>query len=62
MIFYSRNFEDVLLWRALGNIKNGKYIDIGAHNPIIDSASRVFYEQGWRGIHIEPLPYYAEML
>lgn len=62
MLFYSQNFEDVLLWRAFGNVQQGKYIDIGAHDPIIDSVSRVFYEQGWRGIHIEPIPAYAEML
>lgn len=62
MIFYSQNFEDVLLWRAFGSIPHGKYIDIGAHHPNLDSVSKVFYEQGWRGIHIEPLPSYAEML
>jgi FkbM family methyltransferase len=44
----------------LDNIQKGKYIDIGSHHPITDSASRVFYEQGWRGIHIEPLSSYAK--
>jgi FkbM family methyltransferase len=62
MISYAQNFEDVILSRALKHIKNGFYIDIGAQDPIIDSVSRSFYEQGWRGIHIEPSPQYAEAL
>jgi FkbM family methyltransferase len=59
---YAQNFEDVLLWRALGNIPNGFYIDVGAQDPIIDSVSRAFYEHGWRGIHIEATPQYAQLL
>lgn len=59
---YAQNFEDVLLWRALGHIKNGCYLDIGAQDPVIDSVSLVFYEKGWRGVHVEPTPAYAEAL
>lgn len=40
----------------------GFYIDIGAQDPIVDSVSKVFYEHGWRGIHVEPTPHYAELL
>lgn len=61
-VSYAQNFEDVLLWRALSKIKNGAYIDIGAHHPIEDSVSMAFYERGWRGLHVEPVPYYAELL
>ena len=53
LISYAQNFEDVML-EALGHIKNGSYIDIGAHDPVIDSVSLVFYERGWRGIHVDP--------
>jgi len=59
---YAQNFEDVMLWRALGHIENGFYIDVGAHDPLVDSVSLAFYERGWRGINVEPLPYYANAL
>ncbi|MBD8529898.1 MULTISPECIES: FkbM family methyltransferase [unclassified Massilia] len=59
---YAQNFEDVMLWRALGHIPNGTYVDVGAQHPRIDSISRAFYEHGWRGIHVEPVPAFADML
>jgi FkbM family methyltransferase len=59
---YAQNFEDVMLWRALGHIERGFYIDIGAQEPVIDSVSLAFHERGWQGIHVEPLPRYAELL
>jgi FkbM family methyltransferase len=59
---YAQNFEDVILWRALKHVQQGFYIDIGAQDPIIDSVSLAFYEHGWRGVHIEPIPLYAERL
>ncbi len=59
---YAQNFEDVLLWRALGHVENGFYIDIGAHHPVLDSVSKAFYEMGWRGIHVEPTRAYADLL
>lgn len=62
IVSYAQNFEDVMLWRALHNVKEGFYIDIGAQDPIVDSVSKAFYEKGWRGIHVEPTPHYAELL
>jgi FkbM family methyltransferase len=59
---YAQNFEDVMLWRALGHIQNGRYIDIGAQDPVVDSVSLAFHEHGWKGVHVEPTPHYAEML
>src|SRR5450631_2222352 len=59
---YAQNFEDVRLWRALRNVKDGRYVDIGAQDPIVDSVSRGFYDQGWRGLSIEPSPAYAAKL
>jgi FkbM family methyltransferase len=61
-VSYAQNFEDVLLWRALADVENGRYIDIGAQHPVIDSVSLAFYKAGWRGIHVEPTPYYAGLL
>lgn len=51
-----------MLWRALKHVKGGRYIDIGAQHPNIDSVSKGFYEQGWRGIHVEPAPQYVQLL
>lgn len=62
IVSYAQNFEDVMLWRALAHIKQGLYIDIGAQDPVIDSVSLAFHEDGWRGIHVEPTPHYAELL
>jgi FkbM family methyltransferase len=61
-VSYAQNFEDIMLWRALKHVRNGHYVDIGAQHPLIDSVSRGFYEQGWRGVHIEPVHYYADLL
>lgn len=55
-ISYAQNFEDVLLWRALGHIKRGFYIDVGANDPVEHSVTKAFYDAGWRGINVEPLP------
>lgn len=59
---YAQNFEDVMLWRALKHVPNGRYVDIGAQHPIVDSVSKAFYEAGWRGIHVEPVPEYVDLL
>ena len=61
-VSYAQNFEDVMLWRALKHIKNGFYIDIGAQDPIVDSVSFAFYENGWRGVHVEPTAQYSSKL
>jgi FkbM family methyltransferase len=64
MIFtsYAQNFEDVMLWRALRHIENGFYIDVGANDPEEDSVTKAFYDRGWCGINIEPLPEYYKRL
>ena len=56
MISYAQNFEDVLLWRALHDVAGGYYVDVGAFHPEIDSVTKWFYDQGWSGINIEPVP------
>jgi FkbM family methyltransferase len=62
IISYAQNFEDVMLWRALGHVDKGFYIDIGAQDPVVDSVSLAFYEKGWRGVHAEPTAHYAALL
>ena len=51
---YADNFEDALLWRALGQVRDGFYIDAGAADPERGSLTCALYVQGWRGINIEP--------
>ncbi|MDD9709814.1 FkbM family methyltransferase [Seohaeicola sp. SP36] len=55
-ISHAQNYEDVMLWRALKHVEKGFYIDVGAWSPDSDSVTRSFYEAGWRGINVEPLP------
>jgi FkbM family methyltransferase len=62
IISYAQNFEDVILWRALKHVERGFYIDIGAQDPVVDSVSLAFYEQGWRGVHVEPVTQFAQKL
>ena len=56
LISHAQNFEDVMLMRALSTVKIGLYIDVGAAEPLADSVTAAFYERGWRGINIEPMP------
>ena len=56
MISYAQNLEDVILNRLFQNKPSGFYIDIGAHDPTELSVTKHFYDLGWRGINIEPIP------
>ncbi len=56
---FAQNAEDVVLWRALGPVVpagTGRYIDVGANDPVVDSISWAFYQRGWRGVTAEPVP------
>jgi len=53
-VSYAQNFEDVMLWRCFGHLRNGFYVDIGAWDPIVDSVTKSFYDNGWTGLNIEP--------
>jgi FkbM family methyltransferase len=54
-VSYAQNAEDVLLHRALRNVKQGTYVDVGANDPAGDSVTKAFYDRGWRGINVEPV-------
>lgn len=54
-IAYAQNNEDVILFRALQDVVNGFYIDVGANDPVADSVTKAFYDRGWHGINVEPL-------
>lgn len=61
-VSYAQNFEDVMLWRALKGVGTGHYIDVGAAHPDVDSVTRAFYDRGWSGLNIEPVPGSAHLL
>ena len=63
-VSYAQNLEDVMLWRALHGAVDGPgfYIDVGASHPTNLSVTRAFYDRGWRGLNIEPLPEMAAAL
>ena len=61
-VSYAQNGEDVVLWRALGDVARGFYVDVGAAYPDADSVTRAFYDRGWSGINIEPVPSMAARL
>ena len=54
-VSYAQNFEDVMLRRALNDVTEGRYVDIGAGEPDADSVTLAFYKANWRGINVEPL-------
>jgi len=62
MISYAQTGEDVVLNRAFEGQAGGFYIDVGAWDPVVDSVTKHFYDSGWRGINIEPVPHYYERL
>jgi FkbM family methyltransferase len=61
-VSYAQNREDVVLARALKHVESGRYVDIGANDPVADSVSYAFYDRGWSGITVEPVPMYADRL
>ena len=61
-ISFAQNLEDVVLHRALRDVVQGFYVDVGANSPDEQSVTRAFYERGWRGINIEPaLGFYDQL-
>ena len=61
-VSHAQNGEDVVLWRALGHVRDGRYVDVGAADPEVDSVTKAFVDRGWRGIDIEPVPELAQRL
>jgi FkbM family methyltransferase len=61
-ICFAQHGEDLVLGRALGWDPPGFYVDVGAAHPTSLSVTRLFYERGWRGINIEPLPQMFQLL
>ena len=53
---YAQSLEDMILYCALKDVDKGFYIDVGANDPTVNNVTKFFYDRGWHGINIEPLP------
>ena len=53
---YAQNNEDIRLWCALYDCPYKNYVDIGAGHPSELSVTKIFYDNGWRGVNVEPGP------
>lgn len=69
MTFFAQHGEDGriagLLLERFGIIvqeHQGRYVDVGAWDPDVDSVTKYFYDLGWSGINIEPVKFYHEKL
>ena len=51
---YTNCGEDVVLWRALGSLPYGHYLDAGSSKTSPGSTSRAFYDAGWSGLLVLP--------
>ncbi len=61
-VSYAQNGEDVVLWRIFHDVECGSYVDVGAADPTEFSVTRAFYDRGWNGINVEPVPQFAQRL
>jgi FkbM family methyltransferase len=55
MISYAQNYEDVTLASVFAGQTEGFYVDVGASDPVVRSVTKLFYDQGWRGVNVEPV-------
>lgn len=44
-----------MLNRVFHGVANGRYVDIGAWHPALDSVTKHFYDHGWSGVNVEPV-------
>ena len=61
-ISYAQNREDFIIAAFFPDVAVGHYVDVGASDPSQYSVTKLFYDQGWNGINIEPIPELAEAL
>ncbi len=64
-VSYAQNGEDYVLrdvFDKLVRIEHPTYIDIGAHHPIINNNTYLFYTTGSHGVLVEPNPDFTDLL
>tara|TARA_E500000178_G_scaffold350143_1_gene408496 strand:+ start:417 stop:1127 length:711 start_codon:yes stop_codon:yes gene_type:complete len=50
---FAMDGEDIAIKRYAEKIKNGIYVDVGAHHPIQRNNTHLLYKSGWRGVNID---------
>jgi len=53
---WSQHGEDVTLTSISGFPSIGRYLDVGANDPIRFSNTNLLYKLGWSGVNVEPNP------
>lgn len=59
---YARNREDVVLWRALGHLASGRYLEVRPQDEEPGRATRGLAERGWSGAVVVDDPDRAALL
>lgn len=51
---YAQAFQDIFVLSALDGLKNGRYLEIGAHNPVSNNNTYLLAREfGWSGVSID---------
>lgn len=53
---FGQEGEDLIVGRLFDRVKNGFFVDVGAHHPFRFSNTWLLYQRGWRGINIDAMP------
>jgi FkbM family methyltransferase len=62
---YAQQGEDLILSNILHDFLGlwpVAYLDVGAHHPVVNNNTFLFYERGYRGVLVEPNPDLWELL
>jgi FkbM family methyltransferase len=61
---FAQHGEDLILKSITHALRIARptYIDIGAHEPVVNNNTYLFYTEGSRGVLVEPNPLYAKKL
>ena len=54
VITYAQNREDIIIRAFFPSGYKGFYVDVGAAHPTIGSVTKLLYDEGWRGVNIDP--------
>lgn len=56
IVSYAQNREDIIISAFFDENETGFYVDVGANDPVVESVTKYFYDNGWSGINVEPIP------